>query len=136
MPKYILDTHALVWFLEGNPRLGDAARTIMSDDTSEMVLPIIALAEAAFIIERGRTSIPTTSQLIKSVLADPRIEIYPLNMEVFERSLKPDMVQIPELHDRLIVSTALYFQDSGEVIALLTKDQIITTSGVVPIVWK
>ncbi len=56
--KYVLDTHALVWYLEGNPRLGQDAETVLDDLGSELVLPIIALAEAAFIIERGRTSIP------------------------------------------------------------------------------
>ncbi len=47
--KYILDTHALVWYLEGNPRLSKHAKTIIDQPESTMVLPIIALAEAAFI---------------------------------------------------------------------------------------
>ena len=46
--KYILDTHALVWFLEGNSRLGDEAKVVMTAAESEMVIPLIALAEAAF----------------------------------------------------------------------------------------
>ena len=48
---YIVDTHALIWYLEGNPRLGSKAKSIMEDDTKEFVLPIIALAEAIFIVE-------------------------------------------------------------------------------------
>ena len=67
--KYVLDTHALVWYLEGNPRLGQDAKTVMDDPHSEMILPIIALAEAAFIIEHGRTSIPDAQSLLKAVLA-------------------------------------------------------------------
>jgi len=26
--KHVLDTHALVWYLEGNPRLGQDAKTV------------------------------------------------------------------------------------------------------------
>jgi len=44
--KYIVDTHALVWFLEGNKRLSQPAKMIMAASDSEMVLPLIALAEA------------------------------------------------------------------------------------------
>jgi PIN domain nuclease of toxin-antitoxin system len=45
--KYVLDTHALVWHLEGNPRLGPQAKKAIEDPLSNLVLPIIALAEAA-----------------------------------------------------------------------------------------
>jgi PIN domain nuclease of toxin-antitoxin system len=40
--KYILDTHALIWFLEGNSRLGVTAKEILSDSSSELILPAIA----------------------------------------------------------------------------------------------
>jgi PIN domain nuclease of toxin-antitoxin system len=32
--KYVVDTHALIWFLEGNPRLGAAAKTVLMDPVS------------------------------------------------------------------------------------------------------
>ena len=76
--KFILDTHALIWHLEGNPLLGTAARKIIDDPASNIVLPIIALAEATFVVEKGRTAIPRVSDLMGDVEADPRIEIYPL----------------------------------------------------------
>lgn len=62
--KYVLDTHALIWYLEGNPRLGQAARDVIDDADSELVLPIIALAEAVFIVEHGRTGIPDVQSLL------------------------------------------------------------------------
>jgi hypothetical protein len=40
--KYILDTHALIWFLEGNSRLGLNAKEILADSSSELILPAIA----------------------------------------------------------------------------------------------
>ncbi|HEX9925508.1 MAG TPA: PIN domain-containing protein [Anaerolineae bacterium] len=106
--KYILDTHALIWFLEGNKRLSQPAKSIMSGLDNELVLPLIALAEAVIIIERRRTTIPDVSQFLTKVYADPRIEIYPLTLEIFERSLTLEGMSIPELHDRFIVSTGLY----------------------------
>ena len=29
--KHVLDTHALIWYLEGNPRLGLSARSVLDD---------------------------------------------------------------------------------------------------------
>ena len=42
--KYVLDTHALIWYLEANPRLGAKAKVLLDDPTTELVLPLIALA--------------------------------------------------------------------------------------------
>ncbi len=133
--KYILDTHALVWYLEGNKLLGKQAKAIIDAAESQMVLPLIALAEAAFIIERGRTSIPTVPDLLSSVFADSCIEIYAITLNIFEWSLTPKGLQIPELHDRLIVSTGLYLQDLGYTVSILTKDGNIASAGVLPVIW-
>ena len=133
--KYIIDTHALIWFLEGNKRLSQPAKTVMTEAESEMVLPLIALAEAALIIEKGRTTIPDVSQFLAKVYADPRIEIYPLTIEIFQRSLTPEGVKIPELHDRFIVSIGLHLQDLGHAVEIITKDEAITDSGALSLVW-
>ena len=50
--KYVLDTHALIWYLEGNPKLSSRAKGIIDDPDNSLILPIIALAEAVW----GRSS--------------------------------------------------------------------------------
>lgn len=131
--KYVLDTHALVWYLEGNPRLGQDAKTVLDDPGNELVLPIIALAEAAFIVEHGRTSIPDVQSLLEAVLADPRLEVYPLNWEVFQQTLIATAV--PEMHDRQIVATALHLRTLGHTVDVLTKDNTIIAAGLASITW-
>ncbi len=133
--KYILDTHALVWYLEGNSRLGRQAKATMITAESEMVLPLIALAEAAFLIEKGRIGIPSISSLLADVRNDERIEILPLTIAIFERSLTSEGLRIPELHDRFIVCTGLHLQDLGHTVSILTRDEIITDSGILPVIW-
>lgn len=133
--KYILDTHALVWFVEGNKRLSESAKTIIAAADSQMVLPLIVLAEASLVIERGRTTISDASKFLTRVYADTRIEIFPLTLDVFERSLTPEGLRIPELHDRFIVSTGLHLQDLGDTVEIVTKDQAITSAGVLPVLW-
>ena len=131
--RYVLDTHALVWHLEGNPRLGPQAKEAIDNPLNHLVLPIIALAEAAYIVEHGRTAIPKVSDLLGSILADPRISIYPMTWEVFQESL--NATAIPEMHDCLIVGSALHLQALGDTISLLTKDGSIIAARLVTTLW-
>ncbi|VAW39981.1 hypothetical protein MNBD_CHLOROFLEXI01-1345 [hydrothermal vent metagenome] len=133
--KYILDTHALIWFVEGNSRLSESAKAVLAATDSQMVLPLIALAESALIIERGRTTIANVAHFLTRVYADSRIEIYPLTLDIFELSLTPEGLRIPELHDRFIVSTGLHLQDLGDTVEIITKDQAITDADVLSVVW-
>jgi len=99
-----------------------------------LVLPVIALAEAVFIVGKGRTSIPSVSDLLNDVLNDPRIEIYPLTVEILQESLT--LTAIPEMHDRLIVATGIYLQSLGETVKVITKDNDIILASLLPVVWS
>lgn len=131
--KYVVDTHAIIWFLEGNPRLGANARAIFSDESSQLILPAIALAEAAWIVERGKTSIPSVDSLLNALGNDPRVVVCPLDNLVVEQTV--GLAEIDEMHDRQIVATALILQNQGESVTLITCDQNITASGLVIIAW-
>lgn len=131
--KYVIDTHALIWFLEGNSRLGANANSILSNPDSQLVIPATTLAEAVWIVERGRTSIPSAKNLFSAVEADSRVVIYPLDKDVIEATMS--LSAINEMHDRQIAATALFLASKGEDVQLLTCDLNITASGLVPIIW-
>ena len=75
MSSFVLDTHSLLWYLEGNRRLGSRARAKISAIESHLVVPVIVLAEAGIIIDHGRTKIPSVARLIDSLAKDSRFEI-------------------------------------------------------------
>jgi PIN domain nuclease of toxin-antitoxin system len=131
--KYVVDTHALIWFLEGNQRLGTNAKAILSHPDSLLVIPATTLAEAVWIVERGRTSIPSAKDVISAVDADSRVIIYPLDKDVIEITMSLSVIN--EMHDRQIVATALLLLKKGEIVQLLSCDKNIIESGLVPIVW-
>ena len=39
---YVLDTHAIAWFVENDARLSANARLILEDPASELVIPTMA----------------------------------------------------------------------------------------------
>ncbi len=131
--KYVIDTHALIWFLEGNSRLGNQAREVLADARSELVLPAIALAEAMWIVEKGKTSIPSVTALLLAIKADGRIQIVALDMATVIQTA--DLEAINEMHDRQIVSIALCLKTSGLAITVVSCDRNITASGLVDVIW-
>lgn len=71
--KHILDAHTLIWYMEGNPKMGSQAKKIIDALESQLVLPLIALIEAVFVIEKGRTSLPSVSLFFQRIQQDKRI---------------------------------------------------------------
>jgi PIN domain nuclease of toxin-antitoxin system len=131
--EHVLDAHALVWFLEGNPRLGANARTVIQDPASVLYLPLIALAEACWTVEHGKSAIPSVAALLADVDADPRIVLVPLDRPILDLSLT--LTALSEMHDRQIVATVLYLALTHASVPLLTRDRDITSSGLVSVVW-
>jgi hypothetical protein len=98
-----------------------------------MIVPVIVLAEACWLIEHGRTGIPSVREFLNVVDIDPRVVIVPLDRALLEMMLS--LSTIKEMHDRQIVATALFFAAQGETVAILTKDANIRDSGLVSTVW-
>jgi PIN domain nuclease of toxin-antitoxin system len=46
---HVVDTHALVWFLEADSQLSQPARTALQDPAAHLVIPTIVLAEITFL---------------------------------------------------------------------------------------
>lgn len=132
--RHIVDAHALIWYLESNVKLGGAAKAVLDDAASSLVLPVIALAEAALVVSKGKTLIPDAPTLFDRVERDPRFEVYPLTYEVLQMSL--DAMSVPEMHDRLIVASGLHLQRLGQQVSVLTKDTNIRASALLPVVWS
>lgn len=130
--KFVVDTHALIWFLAGSSRLGSHADQVLSDPLSTLILPATALAEACWIVERRATGL-TAADILTALDSDPRFEIYPLDRSVIEKS--NTLHTIREMHDRQIAATAALLIEAGESAVLLTYDIDITASGLVPVVW-
>jgi len=43
--KLLLDTHAFLWFIEGDPNLSDTARSLMEDGENQRFLSVASLWE-------------------------------------------------------------------------------------------
>ncbi|MCA9410225.1 MAG: PIN domain-containing protein [Candidatus Omnitrophica bacterium] len=127
---HVIDTHPLVWFLEANPKLSESVRGTLSDPATQIVIPMIVLAEIVYLYDKKR--IKTAADEVKELVGRcDNCTLYPLDEAVIER--------IPtglDIHDGLIVATALVFQETlGEEVSVVTKDREITESNLVRVEW-
>ena len=127
---YVLDTHAVVWFLEGSSRLGAAAKVAMSNPNADLVVPTIVLVEAGFLYSKKRTSVDVDA-VRQTLVAAANCIVYPLDEQVV--SMIPTSLNI---HDAIIVATALVYKDILKLpVEIVTKDTEIKASGLVPTCW-
>ena len=131
MTHFIIDTHALVWFLEQSPKLGKNARNVFLDNDSILIIPTIVLAEIKFLFGKNRfsTSIDDVFTVIEN---DPRCIVHPMDLDVV--SMLPTKL---EIHDAIITATALLFKGNPyfEDVEIITKDEEIIKSKLVKTIW-
>ncbi len=126
----LLDTHAWIFLADDPKRLGKAARRAI-DRAERIGVAAISLWELAMLLEKGRIALD--QELLawtQAALAEPRIEILPLTPAVVSAAHQLRGALDGDPGDRIIAATALL-----EGATLISKDERIAASGVVPVVW-
>jgi PIN domain nuclease of toxin-antitoxin system len=119
----VLDTHVLIWAVDGDRRLGPAACRLIEETVRTDRLGISAITpwEIALLVERGRLRLgQELGRWIRDVLSLPGFTLVPI-----EPAIAIDSVRLPgDLHadpaDRLIVATARHLDTP-----LMTADRQI-----------
>ncbi len=126
---YVVDTHAIIWFLQGTS-LTARARDALRNHESSLVVPTIVLAEIKYLKAKGRIG-PSLNEAMATIGADPRFTIYP-----FDESVVTLMPTSLDIHDAIIVGTALVYRDLlGVRVRVVTRDAKIIASALVETVW-
>lgn len=127
---YVVDTHALVWFFEDDPRLSSHALSTLLDTTARIIVPTIVLAEITYLCARQRIRVDR-KEVLERVLVLGNVAIHPLDESVVDR-LPTNL----DVHDAIIVATGFVYRDVlHEPTAVLTKDKEIRNSGLIDTVW-
>ena len=119
----LLDTHVLVWAVDGNPRLGPNAATAIEEArrTERIGVSAITPWEIALLAEKGRLRLAQdVGEWMDAALNAQGLDVLPI-----EPAIAVASVRLPgELHadpaDRLIIATARHWRAS-----LATADRTI-----------
>ena len=123
----LLDTHAAIWLLEGNAKLGEAARAAV-ESAESVAISDISLLEIAMLEARGTIHLrPDAANALQAF--SQRLLVLPVDARI-----AADAVRVPLPHrdpfDRVITSTARVHG-----LTLVTKDRQITEANVVSVIW-
>jgi PIN domain nuclease of toxin-antitoxin system len=103
---FLLDTHALLWFIQGDPQLSDRARGIITTDTNQLCLSVASLWEMTIKLNIGKLKIGHTIDEIYMLLKQLNIEVFPIGQSDLEQYLT-----LPLHHrdpfDRLLIAQAI-----------------------------
>jgi PIN domain nuclease of toxin-antitoxin system len=123
------DTHAAQWFLENDSRLSAAAAAAL-DEGERILLPSICLVEIFYLAEKGRLD-PAVVPRILAELENPatKLHLAPLDLGVVLSLQDISRLQVPDMPDRIIAATALYYR-----VPLVTCDRKIRACGI-PTIW-
>ncbi|MDP3980641.1 MAG: PIN domain-containing protein [Chlamydiota bacterium] len=128
---YIPDTHSLVWYFTEDSRLSTKALQVFEQTPEEeegrIIIPTVVLAEIMFIAKKGRITI-TFDETIRKIEENDNFDIVPLDTEILKEANKIELSM--EMHDKLIIATALYFTAT-----VITRDKEIKESELCKTIW-
>jgi len=128
MNRYLLDTHAAIWFFENNAALSSAADRTIRDGTNLIYLSMASAWELTIKISIGKLSFPGDAAGFVQIAQNNDITIVPI-----ETSHLTALKELPFIHrdpfDRLLIATAV-----AEQMTLITIDENIAKYDV-PQIW-
>ncbi len=126
---YSTDTHSLIWYFTNDRKLSPSALKSFEKTTHSgaVIISVVVLAEIMYICKKGNVSL-TFDKTLKKIEKYENFIVVPLDVEIVKiaNSINYDL----EMHDKLIISTALYFDAP-----LITKDEEIKKSKLIKTIW-
>lgn len=127
--KLLLDTHAFLWFIEGDVNLSSTARNLIEDLENQRFLSVASLWEISIKISIGKLELAITFvELVERQVYGNAIELLEIQPGHLDR-----LAQLPFHHkdpfDRLIIAQSL-----AEHLTVVTKDTVFSNYPVT-ILW-
>lgn len=122
--KYLLDTHAWVWWNMAPKKLSRSARAAMenAEGNSELLLSAISAWEFCKLLEKKRLGISCDpEEWMSEALRMPRLRLVPLTPAIAYRSTILPQPFHDDPADQIIVATA-----REENATIISKDQLIS----------
>jgi PIN domain nuclease of toxin-antitoxin system len=129
-PFYVVDTHALIWYLLNDKKLSQRAKTIFQaaeQNQTILVISAIVVAELYYANVKNKW-FPDFAKLYADITGKPFVRFMPV-----DHTHIPDFMQdtaVPEMHDRIIAGVARRLGAP-----LMTSDPLITEAAIVKTVW-
>ncbi|HMO76825.1 MAG TPA: type II toxin-antitoxin system VapC family toxin [Sphingopyxis sp.] len=120
--RLLLDTHALIWWLEDSPRLGPVSRALIADADNDVLVSILSLWEITIKWRVGK--LERSGSHFGDLLGDQRIDLLPVTVD-HVRALDALAFHHGDPFDHLILAQA-----EEERLTIVTSDRQMTLYGI------
>ena len=129
----VADTHTVIWYIFGNPRLSSTAKTfidVAEANGDQIGISSITLIEMVYLIEKGRIATESFTRLATALENPDNLfaEIAP-DLHIARALARVDVERVPDMPDRIVAATALHRN-----VPVISKDARIQLSGL-PTIW-
>jgi PIN domain nuclease of toxin-antitoxin system len=125
----LLDTHAFIWFLNGDNLLNETAKGAIENTENKCLISMASIWELAIKFSLGKLQLAGDFSEIGSFLHQNEIDILPITFEHIQQ-----LLALPFHHrdpfDRIIIAQAI-----SEKLSVITKDVLFDDYGIATI-WK
>jgi len=128
--NFVVDTHALLWWFTDSTRLSPKASEFFEKcEKGETVIfiPSIVIAESLSIFDKKRISF-NFEDLFEKIRNSENFVLVALDYPVLLKMIT--MKEVPELHDKIIASTAKYLE-----LPIITKDKVLQNLPFIETRW-
>jgi len=125
----IADTHAVIWYLFSDPRLGKSASAFIDASIAKgdhIGVSAITIAEMVYLIEKGRVPANALTDL-HAATSNPSAVLrhVPLDEAIALKMAQVSRQDLPDLPDRVIAATGLLLG-----VPVLTRDARMHSSSI------
>lgn len=120
---YVTDTHSLLWYLADSPQLSSRAKHIFElcdQGTATIVISAIVLLECIDILDKKKVPLKV-DVLVSKIFEADNFVISEIDLSIILETIK--LKQLKDMHDRIIVATAMIFNAP-----IVSKDREIKKS--------
>lgn len=130
--KFLLDTHTLLWFIEGDIQMSAKARQIIEDAGNEVVVSAASLIEICIKLKIGKLTLRKSLHGFLGDVERALIGIIPVrNAHLIAYQTLPELPDHRDPFDRLIIATSI-----SENATIISKDpKFKNYVGQVSVVW-
>ncbi|HEY5326344.1 MAG TPA: type II toxin-antitoxin system VapC family toxin [Mucilaginibacter sp.] len=104
--NFLIDTHVLLWYLEGNNSLPARIRTDINNSENNILISIVSFWELAIKLTSGKINTKITLSQIEEDITNREFEILHISFQHLEA-----LMALPKVHgdpfDRLIIAQAI-----------------------------
>jgi PIN domain nuclease of toxin-antitoxin system len=120
----LVDTHAVLWFIEQNPKLGHSNQTIIESSENRCFVSIASFWEIAIKFSLQRLEIKNGLNSLFNIIEESGFEILPISIEHILKTANLEFHH-QDPFDRLIIAQAI-----SEDLSILTRDKQFANYGI------